>query len=90
MIETGRLLGGDSAYMYIGTVRVDGGAVHVALTIKKYSNTGGMQSVFGPVNEFHLNLQAKIDPQRMVFTGHVVENPALKITVEAVRRAELP
>lgn len=90
VIETGRFLGGDSSFMYVGNVRVDNGFVLADLTISKYSNTGGLESIFGPATTFHIKASAPIDAQRMVFRGHLVENPALQITAVAVRRAEVP
>ena len=90
VFETGRVLGGDSAFMYVGSYEVDRGTVTSNIRVSKYNNLSGMQSVFGPLNEFNLKLTGQANPKLMALSGHVVENPELKITINAVRREELP
>ena len=90
VFETGRVLGGDSAFMYVGSYEVRNETATARIKCTKYSTIGNMQSIFGPLNKFHLELSGKPDEKAMTLTGHVVENPALKITIKAIRRAELP
>jgi rRNA processing protein Gar1 len=90
VFETGRVLGGDSAFMYVGSYKTDNGTVHSDIHVTKYNNIGHMQSIFGPLTSFHIKVSGKTDPQSMVLTGVVVEQPQLQITIKATRRAELP
>lgn len=90
VFETGRVLGGDSAYLYVGNYKTANGVVHSEIQVTKYNDLCGMQSVFGPLKSFNLKVSGNVVPMEMVFTGVVVEQPQLKITIKAVRRAELP
>ena len=90
VFETGRVLGGDSAFMYVGNYKTDSGVVHSEIRVTKYNNLSGMQSIFGPLTSFNLKVSGKADPKEMVLTGSVVEQPQLQITIKAVRRVELP
>jgi hypothetical protein len=89
VFETGRVLGGDSTMIYVGSFKVENGVIHSDIGVKKYANAPGMTSVVG-LNEFNLKVTGKPDPQTMVLSGYVVEDPTRKITIHAVRRAELP
>lgn len=90
VFETGRILGGDSAFMYVGSYETDRGEFSATIRVSKYNNISGMQSVFGPLKDFNLEVTGKADSKRMVLIGHVAENPSMKITIKAVRREELP
>lgn len=90
VFETGRVLGGDSAFMYVGTYEVDRGTITSNIKVTKYNNLSGMQSVFGPLTEFNLQVTGQANEKLMTLSGHMVENLDLKITINAVRREELP
>ncbi len=90
VFETGRVLGGDSAFMYVGNYKTDNGVVYSDIRVTKYNNLSGMQSIFGPLTSFNLKVSGKADAREMVLTGSVVENPQLQITIKAARRVELP
>lgn len=89
VFETGRILGGDSTMIYLGSFKVENGVIHSDIGVRKYANAPGITSVVG-LNEFNLKVTGKPDPQTMVLSGYVVEDPARKITIRAIRRAELP
>lgn len=89
VFETGRILGGDSAMIYVGSFRVENGSIHSDVNVKKYAHSPGMTSVVG-LDNFNLKLTGKPDQNNMVLSGYVVEDPSRKITIRAVRRAELP
>lgn len=89
VFETGRVLGGDSTMIYVGSFRVENGAIDADINVKKYANVPGMVSVVG-LNDFNLKVTGKPDTQSMTLVGYVVEDPARRITINAVRRAELP
>jgi T3SS negative regulator,GrlR len=90
VIETGRVLGGDSGFMYVGNVRVEQSTVHIDVKVSRYSDVLTLPSIFGSLQTFHLKVSGPLNATNISFTGHVVENPALQIKVNAVRRAELP
>ena len=89
VFETGRVFGGDSTMIYVGSFRVENGSVHANVNVNKYAHSPGMASVVG-LDNFNLELIGKPDPNNMSLSGHVVEDPSRKITIHAVRRAELP
>jgi hypothetical protein len=90
VFETGRVLGGDSAFMYVGNYKVVNDIVQSDIHVTKYNNIGSMQSIFGPLTNFNLKVSGKLDRQTIVLTGIVVEQPQLQITIKATRRVELP
>ena len=90
VFETGRVLGGDSSFMYVGDYKTENGIVHSNIHVTKYSNIGNMQSIFGPLTSFNLKVSGAVDPQTMVLTGTMIEQPQLQITIKAIRRVELP
>lgn len=89
VFETGRVLGGDSMMVYVGSFRVVNDAVHADVNVRKYATSPGMTSVVG-LDDFNLKLVGKPDANQMILSGHVVEDPSRKITLRASRRAELP
>jgi hypothetical protein len=89
VFETGRVFGGDSAMIYVGSFKVENGVIHAEINVKKYADVQGMSSVVG-LNNFNLKVTGTPAQNEMVLSGHVVEDPARKITIKAVRRAELP
>jgi len=88
VLETGRILGGDSSYLYVGNYRVENGEILADVKVTHYA--GQPSSVFGPAKEFNLSLKGVPDKVQFDMVGHVVENPTLKILIQFIRRAELP
>ncbi len=89
VFETGRVFGGDSTMIYVGSYRVDGDVVKAEVKIEKYAHASGMVSVVG-MDSFTLEVSGKLDIQKMHLHGHVKGRPDLTMEIEAVRRAELP
>lgn len=88
VLETGRVLGGDSQYMYVGSYEIDNHQATVKINVKHYS--GVANSIFGGAKEFNLVLEGTPAQDQFEFHGYVVENPELKIGIRLTRRAELP
>ncbi len=88
VFETGRILGGDFAFTYIGSYKTKNDKIVAEIKVTNFR--GEPHSVFGPIKEFNLYLEGV--PQRAAFEvyGHMVENPTLKIGIRLTRRAELP
>ena len=89
VFETGRIFGGDSSFIYIGNYSVENGNIKADISVKKYANVQGMVSVVG-MNDFSLRVTGIINQNIMTLNGHVIEDPSRKISIVAVRRAELP
>lgn len=93
VIETGKILGGDAMFTYVGNIRVtpDGETAIADVHCRQYrDDIPGHASIFGPIKEFNLKLEGPYSEQRMLLDGHLVEDPRLKIRIELIRQAELP
>lgn len=92
VLETGRVLGGDVQYTYIGNYKIspDGKTIDADVEVKKYGNVPGIVSVFGPAQLFSLKLSGTPAPNNMTLSGHVAGQPHLKIDIRFSRQAELP
>lgn len=88
VLETGRILGGDSSFTYIGDYEVKNGTVYA--NVRCTNDRKMMQSVFGNINEFNLCLEGTLAEKEFILQGHVTENPTMKIGIKLTRRAELP
>ena len=88
VFETGRILGGDSGYTYIGSYEVKNGVMTAEVVISKYMAAG--TSVFGDLQQFTLRLEGVPKYDAFEVLGYVAEQPASKIVIQLTRRAELP
>ena len=89
VFETGRVFGGDSLMIYVGNYKVENGAIHAEINVRKYANVPGMASVVG-LDSFNLKVSGTPAQNELLLSGHVVEDPSRKITIRAIRRAEPP
>jgi hypothetical protein len=89
VFETGRVFGGDSSMIYVGDFRVENGSIHSKINVRRYARVPGMSSVVG-FDNFNLVVTGTPNEKDMLLSGYVVEDPSRKITIHAVRRAELP
>lgn len=88
VLETGRIFGGDSSFVYVGSYEVTNGIVTVQ--VKCTNDRDLLPSVFGELKEFNLSLQGTINDKEFILQGHMVENPSQSIGIKLTRRAELP
>ncbi len=88
ILETGRILGGDSSFVFVGNYEVKNG-IFIA-DIKCTNDRNTLLSIFGDITEFNLHLEGKPKHNEFVVQGHMKENPEMKIAVKLTRRAELP
>jgi len=88
ILETERIFGGDTSFVYIGSYEVKNGTVYAQ--IKVTNDRGVLESVFGDLDEFNLKLEGPLNDSEIILQGHVVENTALSIGIKLTRRAELP
>lgn len=89
VFETGRVFGGDSAMIYVGSFKVENGVIHSEINVKKYAHVQNIISVVG-LDDFNLLVTGTPAQNEMALSGYVIEDPARKITIKAIRRAELP
>ena len=87
VIETGRILGGDSSFYYLGTYSIAGDDVTCEIEVRRHA--AGHPSVLGK-DDSKLKLRAKLNDQTMLFVGTDAENPMVKFQAEIRRLAELP
>lgn len=88
VIETGRILGGDSSFVYVGNYELKNGVLHAE--IKCTNDRESLQSIFGDIKEFTLHLEGKPEHNGFIMEGHMAENTNMKIGIKLTRRAELP
>jgi hypothetical protein len=87
-LEKGRILGGDTAFVYVGNYEIIKDRIHA--TIMCTNDHEVLPSVFGQLKEFNLKLQGEPNNTELVLKGHMVEHPELSIGLKLTRRAELP
>jgi hypothetical protein len=87
VIEDGKILGGDSGFTYIGQLRTKRRQMIANMRVAKY--VVGAPPIFG-MDNFEVELTAQPDENQMSFTGFVVGLPQSTISIDMVRRAELP
>ena len=90
VLETGRILGGDSTFMYVGNYRVDNGRINAEIKVTKYSNAINLPSIFGELQEFNVKVSGKVDRETIILSGHELSNSSMKVDIKATRRVELP
>ena len=88
VLETGRILGGDSSFVYIGNYEVRAGIAYA--NVKCTNDRNALQSVFGNMKEFNLRLEGTPNEKEFILKGEMVESPDMKIGIKLTRRAELP
>ena len=90
IFETGRILGGDSSFVFAGSYSVSNGNINAE--VKCTNDRNNLRSIFGDINEFTLKLSGMPDKQHQEFImqGHMVENSSMEIGIKLTRRAELP
>jgi len=88
VVETGRILGGDSSFVFVGSYEVENGIIKA--DVKCTNDRGVMESIFGDIKEYTVRVQGAPADDEFTLNGHVVENPAMLVEVKLTRRAELP
>jgi hypothetical protein len=89
VLETGRVLGGDIAYTFLGDYEVASGRLKARVTVSKYQNVPGIQNVTGLDNYVGI-FEGAVADQQMRVSGYVQGRPEIQINAILTRRAELP
>lgn len=89
VLETNRVLGGDSGFTYIGDYKVENNTFYANVEVT--NENGHLPSASG-INHYNLVLSGPHDQscKKFVLTGHVQGQPQITATVTLTRRAELP
>ena len=87
VVKDGAINGGDPAYLYTGKIDSNHNLISGQINISKW-NQAGNDSIFGAANNFDLALQGKSTDRNFNMAGHVVGQPALKITIQGTFLAE--
>ncbi len=95
VFETGRIFGGDQDYIYLGKYNVTPDGRQLTADVKVSNHSGNRSSIFGPLNQFTLQIEAPVPAATTVGTimqanGRLVANPMLQIGLLMTLRASLP
>ena len=88
VLETGRILGGDSSFVFVGSYEIMNSIV--SAEVKCTNDRKFLRSIFGDIDEFNLHLEGVPAHDEFILQGHMIENPSMRIEVKLTRRAELP
>jgi hypothetical protein len=88
VLETGRILGGDSSFVFVGDYNTNNGKI--IANVKCTNDRKTLQSIFGDIDEFNLYLEGTTNHNEFIINGYMVENPSMEIGIKLTRRAELP
>jgi len=87
VIDDGKIFGGESGYVYLGSLRTERKQVVAKVRVTKYMTEA--RSIFG-MEHFEMELTGRPDENHLRFEGFIVGSPARDISIDMVRRAELP
>lgn len=90
VLETGRVFGGDSSFVYIGSYHVGDGILVAEVKCTNDRKVEDLESIFAGLDEFTIRVEGIPNDKEFVLKGHVVEDPSKKIAVTLTRRAKLP
>lgn len=88
VLETGRVMGGDSSYLYTGSYEFDRGILRAKIKVRKYAP--GNQSVFGNLKEFNLTVEGEPGHDQWELSGVMDESAENQIAIRLKRQDELP
>lgn len=88
VLETNRVLGGDSQYFYVGDYKIANGILSAEVQITHYS--GEANTVFGEASAVKISVSGTANTNEFILSGHVVGSPEKLISIHCTCRAELP
>ncbi len=89
VLETNRVLGGDTSYTYVGDYEVKNKRLTAQVRVRRYT-TSIPQSVFGELDDFVVTLEGNVDDSQMSLSGRSPQAPGQWLIARLIRRAELP
>ena len=88
VFQDGRIFGGDSAMVYTGNYEIVSGQIQANVHVETHAVYPGIGSTVG-LPTFDLKVTGTPARDRIILSGYVVQDPNRKITITAVRRAEV-
>ena len=90
VLETGRIFGGDSSFVYVGSYTINNGKITASVRCTNDRKT--LQTVFNGLDDYTLILSGQLDEQYQEFSlqGYIKDRPLKTISIKLTRRAELP
>lgn len=79
--------GGDDNYFYKASLNITAGELNGDVQVTHYQ--GQRNSIFGSLDRFTLRVSGIPSEGNLILTGHVVEAPTQKITIECKKISEL-
>ncbi len=87
VVDNGKINGRDITYSYQGKYELKGGLVVSEIKVSHYQ--GPLNSVFGPLKVFGLNLTGTATDTSFALSGHIEGQPQLAIAILGERHADL-
>lgn len=87
VLESGRVLGGDACFTYMGEYSVTGNKISARVNIQKFEALPGVVSGTG-MDSYWLVLEGAVESPVMTLQGHVEGAPHIKMQVVMTRRIE--
>lgn len=78
-ISDGSINGGDTGYFYQGKLNENGQGMSTTLSVSRFNPNE--QSVFGPADNFELEVSGPSNDKGFELTGHIKGSPANKIDI---------
>lgn len=88
MFIKGKVFGGDTGYIYLGSYETHGDAVRAQVMVRNF--LPDVPSVLGVVGDFELIIDGKISGDVIKGTGSVKNMQAAGIALKLTKRADLP
>ena len=84
----GKVLGGDTAYTYIGSYQLQDKTFRATVTVRNF--LPDIPNVTGVVGNFELNLEGKLEGNTIRASGSVVSAHAIGVALKLTKQADLP
>ena len=89
VLETGRILGGDSSFTYIGEYSIKDGQVSGFIRSQKFSHSINLPSISG-LDDSVIKISGMAGEKKMTLIGKIDVLPGFILEIDLTRRAELP
>lgn len=81
-----KAMGGTAGYYYFGGYQVEGNILTASLSVRRFN--AQLVSVFGPLDAFELQLSGTVGEPKMIMSGRLHDQPALKIAIVCTKQKE--
>ena len=78
--------GGTAGYYYVGDYQIEEGVMNALLRVRRFNT--GLMSVFGPLEAFEVHLSGTVAEPKMIMSGRVVDQAALKVAIVCTKRED--